>query len=501
MKNTPSINIILFIGMILLSGSSRSQTINMISAPEAALAEILLKDTTSQTVSYLPKGYWFGLTDRSHGWAVLVKNGPKNYLLRDGTHHVYLLGKQNGKIHLERIDSSAFSGDNFLMMAFLRNDTIYQYGGYGFWNTRDFFMRFRPTNRDWEFLTGGNGLKNELNYHWYDQHEDAFYVIGSLSSMHHPVPKKILVDSIYRYPFATKQWTAIGRLPDNFSELNPLSKLELPVCFTPFGFLDTRTFQVKLYDLPGNKIFSPKGRLTDFLLRIAKGNPIQTNEYKHFIYLADTLHIFQGTKDKVYHDRISISEADFDTLNCQTFYVPIKQGSDFSMISNLYWLLYLPLPLMVAGYYWRSRRSRKNPMLVVHEADDENEEDLNEPDIEQAPPISAVDSTPASSSQDLDFFRSQLTPIEVELLEMLLKTTLAGKTTDIIAINKTIGVSNKETSLQKARRSICINNINNSFRQTMKHEDNLIIRERDADDKRAFVYRIDDRYLPLFSIS
>jgi len=469
-----------------------------ITPPDTTLANILLQDTTSETISYLPRGYWFGLKDRSYGWPVLVKNGPKNYLLRDGTHQVYLLEKQNGKIRLQRLDSSVFNGDNFLMMAFLRNDTIYQYGGYGFWNTRDFFMRYRSTNRDWEFLAGGNGLKNELNYHWYDKTEDAFYMIGSLSTTHHPVPKKILIDSIYRFSFNTRQWKAIGRLNENFGELNLLSKHDLPTCFTPFGFLDTRTFQVKLYDIPKNRILTPKGRLTDFLFSIAKGNPIQTNEYKHFLYLGDTLHILQGTRNEVYHDRIKVTEADFDTVNIQSLYVPANRENGISMLSDLNWLIYLPIPLILAGYYWRSRQRRRMPTRPVpaeneQGPDDEEQMDLIPPTL---PP--ATTTTVEDYAHHLSFFRSQLTPIEAELLDMLVKVTMAGHAADIVAINKTIGVSNKEASLQKARRSICINNINNSFRQTLKQDDNLIIRERDEIDKRAFVYRIDNKHLSWF---
>jgi hypothetical protein len=137
MKNTPTLLRFLTLLPFFLPPALRAQSAADWSKPEERLADLLLRDSVTRTVSYLPKGYWFGLDDRSHGSLVLVKDGPRNYMLRDGTHHVYLLERQNGKERLQRLDSSVFSGDNFLMMAFLRNDTIYQYGGYGFWNTRD----------------------------------------------------------------------------------------------------------------------------------------------------------------------------------------------------------------------------------------------------------------------------------------------------------------------------------------------------------------------------
>lgn len=499
MKNTHLTITLGLIMMTLASASVFAQSSPGWSKPEQLLAEILLRDTSSRTVSYLPKGYWFGLSDRSYGYLKLIKNGAKNYLLRDGTHHVYLLKDEKGKPLLQRLDSSVFYGDNFLSMAFLRKDTIYQYGGYGFWNTRDFFMYYRNTNRDWEFLSGGNGLKNEHNYHFYDEDEDAFYMLGSLYSSHHPVPKKILLDSVYRYDFTTRQWTAVGRFPENFSELNLLYKLELPVCFTPFGFLDTKTSVPKLFDIPGNRILYPTGKFADFVLKLGITDPVEDPDYRIFIYLQDTLHIIKGTEGKINHAQIHLSLKDFDQTRKHSLYIPVQtDASGFSGI-NQTWIFALSIPLSFAGYYLLNRVRRKRrqeqdaqPSQTEPEYDD-NPEDL----------VPSGDTDPAKNpaqNNDIAFFRSQLNPTEIELLEMLLKATLSGTAADIMSINKTLGVSNKEASLQKTRRSICINNINSCFRQTLKMDENLIIRERDNEDKRAFVYKLDPRYVDLLKV-
>jgi len=109
-------------------------------------------------------------------------------------------------------------------------------------------------------------------------------------------------------------------------------------------------------------------------------------------------------------------------------------------------------------------------------------------------PASTHSSDDASDDDDLRFFRAQLNPSELALLDLLLRETLAGRAADIHAINKILGVSSKEASLQKARRSLSINHINSCFRQTFKMDATLIIRERDLEDKRAFVYKLDPRY-------
>lgn len=471
------------------------------SKPEEELASILLEDTVSHTISYLPKGYWFGLPDRSHGKLVLLKDGSRNYLLRDGTHQVHLLEKNKGKLQARRLDSSVFAGDNFLMMAFMRKDTIYQYGGYGFWNTRDFFMRYRVANRDWDFLSGGTGLPNELNYHYYDATSDAFYVIGSISSSHHPFARKILVDSVFRYDFKSRQWASLGKIRDDFKELDSRRNDPMAFCFTSYGFIDCRTFAVKLYDIPQNRILEPNNRVIDNLFNVGKNERLYDERYRLFIMLSDTLHVLLGKDDSISHTRIRITSKDFNENLPQRIYTPVDAGSDFDLNSTSGFLLIMLLPLAGwAGFrLYRTRNGRlkgtKHPDRSEPSSTESIEEEMLHPSYMSNPEDPKPSLQLQESEEDVTFFRSQLNPTELALLDMLLQETLSGNTADIHAINKTLGVSSKDASLQKARRSIAINNINSCFRQTFKVEDNLIIRERELEDKRAFVYKVDARYV------
>lgn len=478
-----------------------SQTTQTWSKPEEKLASMLMQDTVSKTISYLPKGYWFGLPDRSHGQLVLVKDGPRNFLLRDGTHQVHLLEQYRGKPRVRRLDSSVFAGDNFMMMAFMRKDTIYQYGGYGFWNTRDFFMRYRAANRDWDFLTGGTGLPNELNYHYYDATSDAFYVISSISSSHHPFARKILVDSVFKYDFKTRQWTSLGKIRDDFKDLDSRRNDPMAFCFTSYGFIDCRTFAVKLYDIPQNRILEPNNRLIDKLFDVGKTERLYDERYRLFIMLGDTLHVLLGKDDNINYTRIPLTLTDFNESLPQRIYTPVNGRSDFDMDKTSGFLLIILLPLAGWAGFRLYRTSKGRAKMNEHPA--RSEQSGSASNRESAWPILPVSPTgepqPAThqpeSLEDVTFFRSQLNPTELSLLDMLLQETLSGHTADIHAINKILGVSSKEASLQKARRSISINNINSCFRQSFKEVDNLIIRERDQDDKRAFVYRLDPRFI------
>lgn len=487
--------------LMLIPSYGMAQTTNAWTEPEEKLATILLQDTVSNTISYLPKGYWFGLPDRSHGKLVLLKDGPRNYLLRDGTHQVHLLENIKGKPQARRLDSSVFAGDNFHMMAFMRKDTIYQYGGYGFWNTRDFFMRYRAANRDWDFLTGGTGLPNELNYHYYDATTDAFYVIGSIYSSHHPFARKILVDSVFRYDFKTRRWTSLGKIRDDFKDLDSRRNDPMAFCFTSYGFIDCRTFAVKLYDIPQNRILEPNNRLIDNIFDVGKKERLFDERYRLFIMLGDTLHILLGKDDTTFHTRIRLTSNDFNENLPQRIYTPVNSGSDFDLRRTSGYLLIMLLPL--AGWAgFRLYRTRKDlrkiterPTQSVHSgAESTREEDLPISPVSHSEVLQSFNQLP-ESGEDITFFRSQLSSAELSLLDMLLQETRSGNTADIHAINKILGVSSKDASLQKARRSIAINNINSCFRQTFKTEDNLILRERELEDKRAFVYKLDIRYV------
>lgn len=502
MKNTPTLLRFLTLLPFFLPPALRAQSAADWSKPEERLADLLLRDSVTRTVSYLPKGYWFGLDDRSHGSLVLVKDGPRNYMLRDGTHHVYLLERQNGKKRLQRLDSSVFSGDNFLMMAFLRNDTIYQYGGYGFWNTRDFFMRYRAANRDWDFLTGGAGLPNELNYHYYDPKRDAFYVIGSLSSTHHPYPRKVLVDSVYQYDFRSRRWTSLGRIRSDFSDLDSRRNDIMSFCFTSFGFLDCRTFGIKLYDIPNNRILDPKDPLTDLLFDIGRTDRLFEERYRLFILLNDTMHLLQGRSDTIRHSRFRVTLEDFNASLPQRIYTPVSaNGLNLGSHSRL--ILLLLIPLAGGTFFYRNRkrkRTLKTPNLVPPDhgpaeilPEPSPGRDPREESIQMQEITDRVDNI--SGEDDLRFFRAQLNPSEIALLEMLLRETLAGRAADIQSINKILGVSIKEASLQKTRRSLAINHINSSFRQILKEDASLIIRERDKIDKRVFVYKLAPQFI------
>ena len=95
---------------------------------ERYLLSLLVRDTSTVTVAYLPHRFAFGIKPRfTQQHLILVKDRKKTYFLVNGTYRVFVPDPADPLSRLLRIDSTLFEGDNFLMMAFTRKDTLFQF--------------------------------------------------------------------------------------------------------------------------------------------------------------------------------------------------------------------------------------------------------------------------------------------------------------------------------------------------------------------------------------
>jgi hypothetical protein len=68
-----------------------------------------------------------------------------------------IVNKSSGMVYesindtLRRIDNSFDHKMSFGCHVFKKNDTIFKFGGYGFWSTRNFFNYFNEITKEWEF--------------------------------------------------------------------------------------------------------------------------------------------------------------------------------------------------------------------------------------------------------------------------------------------------------------------------------------------------------------
>ena len=79
---------------------------------------------------------------------ILIKSDSSVFLLVNGTGRVYkAIEMKDDKIAFTRVDSTEFLGYNFGSYNFYCNDTLYSYGGYGFWHMNGHLRYFNKENQ------------------------------------------------------------------------------------------------------------------------------------------------------------------------------------------------------------------------------------------------------------------------------------------------------------------------------------------------------------------
>ena len=69
-----------------------------------------------------------------------------------------------------------------------------------------------------------------------------------------------------------------------------------------------------------------------------------------------------------------------------------------------------------------------------------------------------------------------------------------GHQMDIESLNYILGLSKKSIEIQKKNRSEFLNKLNQKFKELLNTEDNIIMRVKDEEDKRVFVYQLNPAY-------
>ena len=112
-----------------------------------------------------------------------------------------------------RIDNSYEHKMQIGSLEFIRNDTIFRYGGYGFFENRNFFTFYDKKVNGWESLDiNGDIIPERISDFIYHFNKDKLYISGGYTfdkfkkDVKHPNLKSYLFD------FNSKEWSVIGDL-------------------------------------------------------------------------------------------------------------------------------------------------------------------------------------------------------------------------------------------------------------------------------------------------
>ena len=112
-----------------------------------------------------------------------------------------------------RIDNSYEHKMQLGSLEFIRNDTLFRYGGYGFFENRNFITFYDKKVNGWESLTiNGNIIPERISNFIYHFNKDKLYISGGYVFDKFKKDVKYQNLKTYLFDFNSKKWSVIGDL-------------------------------------------------------------------------------------------------------------------------------------------------------------------------------------------------------------------------------------------------------------------------------------------------
>jgi hypothetical protein len=451
---------------------------NLLKKYEISLLKILLSDTTSHSNFIVSNALNFGLDNQLFTNSNIIKKGKLVYIQPLGTGRIYQATNNNGNIQIHRIDQTIHSGVNFFAQNFFIKDTLYQYGGLGFWQIRGIITYYSPQTKEWELLQTNRAVPSYFNnerdamIHYNDEGpspklytSNAYYYPNFPSSFEYAA-----VDSCYEFSFIDRKWKTLGKLNPELKKITDNKHGHT----IEIHYRDTVIYMAQLEFYWMNFEKNQSGQLnakeSDKIRQawLAFYNVDKTKQTVQFQFNLDKdLYLAKiNTENELEWSKISVQ---FDEIKPKDI-IPIYINNDglfnrlllllYTYKSNIYLLL---LAILVIGIGWvkfiRTKNIPKEVVAILYH----------------------------------NFFNS-LSIIEKELLEALLTHHLKGEELSVKTINKIIGVQQKDVLTQNKSRSDYFIKMNQKFKMATQQANPLIIKNRDKGDKRQFNYDLSTLY-------
>jgi hypothetical protein len=207
-----------------------------------------------------------------------VINKDELYLISNNSGNTYVLGKDDG---LKRIDNSGIQNFFNNSAVFVKNDTIFRHGGYGYWTSSNFMIYFDDSTKQWEVYPTS---KNSKTPRGADSHVSTLtsnnYVFfgGYTVSENGYRSKTPLNTEVWCYDFEIRDWNILGNMiPNQFDDVAG--------SFTAYNqvyFFDKKSNFFRL-DIFGNKL--TKYKRNPIVYDFYRISPIF---YKNYLYYVNS---------------------------------------------------------------------------------------------------------------------------------------------------------------------------------------------------------------------
>lgn len=387
---------------------------------------------------------------------ILLKDKKGLYIIPTMTGRIYKASYTDGdSIYFKRLDSTHFYGYNGGAFYFSYNDTLFNFGGYGLWNTNGHLRYYSTFNREWNIkaLNFESKVANVIPY--LNRKKGFLYYTGDILN---PGEKNQATDYWVTKLNLNKQENEIlGRLNADFiQELKTAISVPTMILLPSLGgtFISLNYKKQYLLDFESNKILKLKNeRLRDLIHGNSYGMVANNG------FAEDTMVYFTLSKDSSFKlHNFPISRADFETDGEPIYLKP----TNWTLIGGIG---LLALVSGLSGFYWW--RKKKLP---------QHQEKADSPDWVHL----------SNEAQDpLQFLGS-----EMELIKLIHASTLTRRYFSVEDINNFLGISKKSLEIQKKMRTETLNRINHKFKVRCDEPVELIERVRSEQDRRYYKYMI-----------
>jgi hypothetical protein len=469
--------VILLFLLVLIQKISFGQsdiTNKQLSFAEHALLDFITTDSVNDlSLDIFKENLRFGVSNKLANGISILKKKDKVYLQLLGSGRLYQIQKQGkGDYQFIRLDSTLYFGANFGSINFFFKDTLFKLGGGGFWKIIDYFTFYSTKTNEWELISSKKGIpvyqspENGVSF-FIDQLNGKFYLSNSINQTDFPASLNTNYSDTCRvFDLKDKTWKNLGKI-------NPTLKDKLQKSFglkTTFGpyLIFHSDLEIKWVNFSTNQFgVLTKEKQAEFRekwLKLYKRLP----EHLYQFVMGDQFYLIRiENNGAIEHESIELTSKDFIDPNAEPIYSnsaivallnKIEPGT--TIIGNLFIVL-----MVILLYYLYNKKIKKNK-------------------------------TPIEIQSILykNFF-SALTAVEKELIQAIYELQIKQEQISIKAINKIIGVQQKDTITQNKSRSDYFLRINQKFKLATRASELLIVKQREETDKRVYNYNINPIFI------
>lgn len=345
----------------------------------------------------------------------------------DGTGMVYHFN--SNKMILKRLDKTYFRGYNFKAPQFLRKDTLYSFGGTGFWGYSKALTYYDVKLREWQDIRAINfGPESFVHgYQGYSKIADKFFSGAPYRVLLLKGYPKVIDDKLFAFDFKSLQWSILGNInPDLPPDVNSTAiwdgKYFLHFTMSKIFFIEPVKNEVFLFE--NEKFYFPLG--------------------DHIKVQGDTIYIFHENQTTI----VKLSKKD---LLKQAKFFGVFYINDNQAIYQYAAITFSVLGFIILGY--QIFRKRKNIKRKVESF-------------------------------------SHFDELELLFLKRFLESDKESENyVSVVQINEILKIDDKSPEHQRRLRSKFLKDLNLKFLINYKIEE-AIIRSKSGDDSRLVYYKL-----------